>query len=303
MLSEVVDRHIALHRATGYLFREQGDRLRQYARFAEAKGEAVVRAATALEWAGEGPSTYTRQRRLKVIRRFALLAHAEDERHEVPPAGAFGRASPRRTPYIYTPDELAALLKVASELGPRDSLRPKMYVTLFGLVAATGLRISEAIHLNLDDVTNAGLVIRQSKFRKSRLVPVHPTTGRVLSTYIKARAEFTGADEALFLSERHTRVRYHAVIKTFLQLARGIGLHPGPGQHGPRIHDLRHTFAVRSLEQCATNGEAVARHMLALSTYLGHAHLYDTYWYLQATPRLLADVAVQGEFLAHRGGS
>jgi len=235
-----------------------------------------------------------------VVRRFAQLMHAEDARHEVPPAGVFGKRAPRRTPYIYTPKEIRALLKTASSLGPRGSLRPKIFVAMLGLIAATRLRISEAIALRLDDITSAGLVIQQTKFRKSRLVPLHLTTRSALESYLVLRTRFARTDDAVFLSERGTRVRYPTVISTFLTLVRTMGIHPGPGQRGPRIHDLRHTFAVRSLEQCASNGDAVAKHMLALSTYLGHAHIFDTYWYLQATPRLLAEVAAQTESLARR---
>jgi len=302
MLSAIVERHIALHRATGYLFRKQSILLRGYARFAEARGDNVVWAATALEWAGKGPTAGTRHGRLEVVRRFARLMHAEDSRHEIPPPGVFGRQAPRRTPHIYTAKEIRNLLKAASALGPRGCLRAKMFTTMLGLIAATGLRISEAMRLRLGDVTTTGLVVRESKFRKSRLVPLHPTTQRALDTYLKIRAKFAGTDDAVFLSERGTGLRYPTVISTFLVLVRSIGIHPGAGQRGPRIHDLRHTFAVRSLEQCAGNSDAVARHMLALSTYLGHAHIFDTYWYLQATPRLLADVAAKCESLAQRGG-
>jgi integrase len=301
MLSTIVERHVALHHATGYLFRRQGNLLRDYARYAEARGEDVVRAATALEWAGSAPSLTTRQGRLGVIRRFAWLMRSEDPRHEVPPAGAFGPRAPRRTPYIYTAKEIRALLKAAGQLGPRGTLRPKLYATLFGLIAATGIRISEAIGLRLGDVTPAGLVIRETKFRKSRLVPLHATTQRALDAYLKVRAKVAGNDDAVFLSRRGTALRYPTVISVFLSLARGIGIRPGPGQRGPRIHDLRHTFAVRSLEQCMGNREAVARHMLALSTYLGHAQPVDTYWYLQATPRLLSDIAARCEALAKEG--
>jgi integrase len=301
MLSAIVERHIALHHATGYLFLNQSILLRDYARFAEARGEDVIRAATALEWAGKGPTAGTRHGRLELVRRFARLMHAEEPRHEIPPPGVFGKRAPRRTPYIYTPEQIRTLLEAASALGPRGSLRPKMYSTMLGLIAATGLRISEAIRLRLGDVTTAELVVRETKFRKSRLVPLHPTTRQALDTYLEVRAKFAGADDAVFLSERGTGLRYPTVISTFLALVRSMGIHPGSGQRGPRIHDLRHTFAVRSLEQCAGNGEAVARHMLALCTYLGHAHLFDTYWYLQATPRLLADVAARSEALA-RGG-
>lgn len=301
MLSAIVERHIALHIATGYLFRKQSILLRDYACFAEARGEGVVRAATALEWSGKGPTAGTRHGRLEVVRRFARLMHAEDPRHEIPPHGVFGRQAPHRTPYIYTIKEIRTLLKAASVLGPRGSLRPKMYTTMLGLIAATGLRISEAIRLRLGDITMAGLVVRETKFRKSRLVPLHPTTRRALDAHLKLRTKFAGTDDAVFLSERGTGLRYPTVISTFLALVRSVGIHPGPGQRGPRIHDLRHTFAVRSLEQCTGNSEVVARHMLALSTYLGHAHIFDTYWYLQATPRLLADVAAQSELLARRG--
>lgn len=195
------------------------------------------------------------------------------------------------------------MLRAASALGPRGSLRPKMYTTMLGLIAATGLRISEAIRLRLGDVTTAGLVVRETKFRKNRLVPLHQTTRQALEAYLKVRTKFAGTDDAVFLSERGTGLRYTTVISSFLALLRSVGIHPGPGQRGPRIHDLRHTFAVRSLEQCVGNGEAVARHMVALSTYLGHAHIFDTYWYMQATPRLLADVAAQSESLGPERGA
>ena len=132
-------------------------------------------------------------------------------------------------------------------------------------------------------------------------MPLHPTTKVALDAYLRAREKHAVDDDAVFLSEWHTGLSYPPVITTFLALVRRIGIHPGPGKPGPRIHDLRRTFAVRSLEQCVGNREAVARHALALSTYLGHAQVADTYWYFQATPRLLADIAQQGEPLAKRG--
>ena len=302
MLRATVDRHIALHHATGYLFRKQSILLRDFARYAGARGEELVRAATALDWAAQGPTAGTRHGRLEVVRRFARLMQAEDPRHEVPPPGVFGPQPPRRKPHIFSPHEIAALIEAAAGLGPPNSLRPKTYVTMLGLIAATGLRISEALALRLDSVTGDGLVIRETKFKKSRLVPLHPTTRRVLDSYLVARSRHAGDDNAVFLSEWGTGLCYSTVISTFLALVRAIGVHPGPGKPGPRIHDLRHTFAVRSLEQCAGDRQAVARHMLALSTYLGHAHLADTYWYLEATPKLLADVAERSEALATGGG-
>lgn len=301
MLGATVERHIALHCATGYLFRKQSCLLRSFARYAEVRGEGFVRAITALEWAALGPSVGTRHGRLDVVRRFARLVHVEDPRHEIPPPGAFGGRPRRRTPYIFSSRDIRALLEAAAALGPRNSLRPDTYVTLLGLIVATGLRISEALALRIGDITGPGLVIRETKFRKSRLVPLHPTTRQALDAYLAARQKRAGHDDAVFLSEWHTGLSYPTVIATFLTIVRCIGIHPGPGKRGPRIHDLRHTFAVRSLEQCAGNREAVARHTLALSTYLGHAHVADTYWYLQATPQLLADIAKQGEALAQEG--
>lgn len=300
MLSATVERHIALHRATGYVFRAQSTRLRNFARYAEAQGDHFVRASTALAWAAQGPTAGTRHRRLQAVRRFARLMRAEDARHEVPPPGAFGPRSPRRTPYIFTPREICALLDAASALGPRGSLRPKTYVTMLGLIAATGLRISEALALRIGDMTDSGLVIRETKFRKSRLVPLHPTVSRVLAEYLVFRKKHAGADGPVFLSVRGTRLRYSAVGYAFRVLARCLAIRQDRGSPGPRTHDLRHTFAVRSLEQCTGDREAVARHMLALSTYLGHACLADTYWYLQATPRILADVAARTEALMQR---
>jgi integrase len=172
---------------------------------------------------------------------------------------------------------------------------------MLGLIAATGLRISEALALRLGDVTAAGLVVRETKFRKSRLVPLHPTTRAALDAYLHLRGKHAASDDAVFLSEWRRRMSYSTVLTTFLLLVRKVGIHPGPGKPGPRIHDLRHTFAVRSLEECVGNRDAVMRHAVALSTYLGHAHVADTYWYFQATPALLDDIAKQGESLAKRG--
>ena len=302
MLSAAVERYVALHRATGYRFTSESDLLRLFARHAKLRGDEFVRSQTALEWAAEAHSSAgARRQRLHVVRRFARRMCAEDPRHEMPPPDAFGPVPPRRTPYIFAPGAICSLLDRAAELGPIGSLRPRTYATLLGLLASTGLRISEALALQLQDITDAGLVIRFSKFRKSRLVPLPDTTRRALLAYLDARKRCAGTDAALFLSEHRTRLPYSTVNAIFLSLVRAIGIHPGPGKRGPRIHDLRHTFAVRSLEQCAGDRQDVARHMLALSTYLGHARLAHTYWYLQATPQLLADVATQTESLATRG--
>lgn len=302
MLIDAVERYIALHRAMGRLFHNDTYLLRLFARHATQRGDQVVRSGTTLEWAAQARrSAGARRQRLLAVRRFARRVRAEDPRHEIPPVDAFGPAPPRRTPYIFAADAIRSLLDATAALGPPGSLRPKTYATLLGLLVCTGLRISEAIALQTQDITDAGLVIRLSKFRKSRLVPLHDTTRRALQEYLAARQAYAGEDTALFLSEGCTRLRYSTVNAVFLLLVRAIGIHPGPGNPGPRIHDMRHTFAVRSLEQCTGDRQAVARHMLALSTYLGHALLANTYWYLQATPRLLADIAAQTESQAMGG--
>jgi integrase len=178
-----------------------------------------------------------------------------------------------------------------------------MYATLFGLLAATGLRISEALALQITDLTADGLIIRQTKFKKSRLVPLHETTQRALDAYITVRAGVGTFDGSLFVSVCGRALAYTTVVAVFLELARSIGLRGAPGQRGPRIHDLRHTFAVRALERCPHDRDAVARHLVALSTYLGHVHATTTYWYLQATPFLMEQIADVSEALLQGGAS
>ncbi len=300
MLSADVERYIELHLAVGYRFRGESDLLRHFARF--AGDEVLVRTQTVLAWASEGPSPAARRKRLVVVRRFCLRMQLDDARHELPPPDTFGPQPPRRPPFILTQESIRALLERAGCLGPPGSLRPKTFATLFGLLSCTGLRISEALALRLDDISSDGLTIRCTKFHKSRLVPLHPSCRRALDKFLVARGHHArSSDTALFLTERSTGLRYPTVVAMFLQLVRDLGIHPGPGKPGPRLHDLRHAFAVRSLEQCEGDRKAVARHMLALSTYLGHAHPSSTYWYLQATPKLLAGVARQSELLATRG--
>jgi len=164
------------------------------------------------------------------------------------------------------------------------------------------MRISEALALRLADLTEDGLVIRETKFKKSRLLPLHETTRHALDRYLSVRNRLGTLDGALFISNTAAAPAYPTVVATFLRLARSIGLRAATGKGGPRIHDLRHSFAVRALESCRHEREAVARHIVALSTYLGHGHVTDTYWYLQATPILMRQIAEAGEAF-HCGGA
>jgi integrase len=303
MLSEDVNRYIAFKCAIGFKFRVQSYLLRSFAAFAERRGNRFVHSRTVLDWAVQAPSAPQRRNRLLTVRRLANILHSEDHRHEVPPADAFGRKSfPRRLPHIFTQEELSLLLKTSAQLTPTESLRPQTYSTLFGLLAATGLRISEALALRMNDITEDGLMIRATKFRKDRIVPIHATTRLALEKYLRNRLRLGTDDPAVFVSLRGKALSYSCVVDVFLAVMRSAGLRKGPGQPGPRLHDLRHSFAVRSLEQCKGSPQAVARHLVALSTYLGHVHVSETYWYLQSTPRLMSSIALVSETL-FRGGS
>jgi len=302
MLSDAVDRHIELYRSMGFKYRVQAYMLHSFADFAQAWSEEFVQTDSVLEWAAGAPSVRQRHDRLLTVRRLACALNAEDKRHEVPPTDVFGRAvRSRRTCHIFTQDEIDRLLRAASQLTPKGSIRPVTYTALLSLIACTGLRVSEALKLELSDMTEDGLLIRATKFKKNRLVPLHESARWGLQRYLAARSRIAATTSLVFISQRGAGLPYSTVNGTYLYLARSAGLRGGAGLGGCRIHDLRFTFAVRSLEQCAGDRKAVARHMAALSTYLGHAHVSDTYWYLQATTKLLGDVAVAAEAL-HRGG-
>lgn len=291
MLSTSIDEYLAVRRAAGFQLGVSEMLLHSFASFAAAHGQEHVTTQHAVDWAAQAPSSHQRCRRLDIVRIFAKHARAEDPRHELPPRDVFPRRRPPFLPFIYTPDQVQQVLLAASRLPPAGSLRPWMYCTLFSLLAATGLRISEAIALRIEDVTSDGLTVRQTKFRKSRLVPLHSSAEAGLQRYLDRRLRFAGACDRLFVSLRGRPLVYPTVNAVFLTLVRTIGLHPGPGFRGPRIHDLRHTFAVRVLEACPADRHEAGANMLALSTYLGHAKLVSTFWYLHATPHLLADVA------------
>jgi integrase len=269
MLTEAVTRHIELYRSMGFKYKAQAYMLHSFATFAQARAEQFIRTDTVLEWAASAPSVRQRHDRLLTVRRLACALAAEDEHHEVPPADVFGRAPRRRrTCHIFTSDEIDRLLQAASRLTPKESIRPITYRALLSLIACTGLRISEALKLELPDLTDDGLLIRATKFQKNRLVPLHETASEGLRQYLAVRNRIRPTTSCVFVSRRGSGLPYSTVNGTFLHLARSAGLRGGPGLGGCRIQDLRHTFAVRSLEQCSGDRKTVARHMAALSTYL-----------------------------------
>jgi integrase len=219
----------------------------------------------------------------------------KDVGHEVPSEQVFRARRVRYRFFIFTADQLHELLVSASKLPPAGSIRPWTFTTLFSLLAVTGLRISEALNLRLHDITEDGLVIRETKFQKSRLVPLDPTTMVGLKRYLDRRG--TVQDDHVFVSLRGRGMRPSGVVTVFLRIVRAMGIHPGPGQPGPRVHDLRHGFAVRVLESCSGDRTVVDANMLALMTYMGHSQIDSTYWYLHATPHVLGQISDLSETL------
>jgi integrase/recombinase XerD len=196
----------------------------------------------------------------------------EDVGHELPPANHFVARKKRRTPHIYTTDEISRLVEAALRLRPMRGLRPHTQATLIALLSSTGLRISEALKLSIADVTRDDLLIRETKFRKTRLVPLHDTAAAGLQRYLACREPGSG-DDPLFIDKRNRPLRYIAVKETFGRLVDKAGIRSTSARH-PRLHDLRHTFAVRALQGSPTGRGRCGAHMAALATYMGHVNIY-----------------------------
>jgi len=286
-----VDTSLAVRRAVDFTLKAVEGYLRNFAQFATAQGDTHIVTHTAIAWAAQGASEPQRHNRLSVVIRFARFSHAADPRHAIPPERVCAGRRHHRTPYIFTDEEIQALLVQAARLRPSRSFRPPTYHTLLALLAVTGLRISEALALRFKDMTPDGLVIRETKFRKSRLVPLHATTTAALQQYLAQRSDLALDDDHLFVSQRLRPLSYHTVLDTFHALLRAAGIPAEPGRPRPRLMDLRHTFASRALERCPDGRATIGRHMLALTTYMGHARVKSTYWYVQRTPQLLGDIA------------
>ena len=254
MLMKKVDDYLALRRAAGYALEVPEYHLRNFARFATQREETLICTPTVIEWASQAPSLNQREHRLQIVLRFARHLQAEDPRHEVPLRGVFRHRRTRPAPYIRTPQEVTLLLQAAARLEPQDSLRPQMYSTLFALLYVTGLRISEALALELDDFDSETLLVRKTKFKKSRRIPLHQTAVVGLHRYLEHRRRVTTEHKLLFVSVRGRRLDQSSVGWVFRRLLKTIGLNPG--QHGrrPRIHDLRHTFARRC---CMNTGKSL----------------------------------------------
>ena len=298
MLSDDLARYVALYRKLGLCFNEQSRILHHYVRYAEAQGDRHTLILRIHDWCATASSPIRARICFNAVRRFSVFLNAEDHLHEVPPAGAFGRgASPRPAPHLLEPHQIRAIMGAALSLPPKGTIRPHTYYHLFGLLAATGLRISEALALQRNDLTDDGLIVRRGKFGKSRLLPIHETTRRALTDYMAIRDRLRGGSDDLFVITTGRAPHKMTVHVVFVTLARQLGFRGEQGTPGPRLHDLRHSFAVRALESCPHDSHAVAHHMAALSTYLGHSDIAHTYWYLEATPVLMQDIAAANEQL------
>jgi site-specific recombinase XerD len=300
-MTELAREYLNKRRDLGYVLQCKGEELLSFARYADQIGhEGSITTTLAVQWAtlpqGVEQSHYVR--RLDNVRQFARYLALSDNSNEIPPYGILGPSYQRKPPYIFSDEEISVLLESAADLVPIGGLRSHTYVTLFGLLVSTGLRISEALNMKHNDVdlANKVLTISNSKFKKSRLVPIHSTTQRVLINYARNREKiypFVHA-ETFFVGDRGLPLKYSAVSATFKRMRKRLGW-TQVSDRAPRIHDLRHTFAVRRLLSWYKEGVTVENKIVSLSTYLGHVRVKDTYWYFSAVPELLSIISSRFE--------
>jgi site-specific recombinase XerD len=293
-LEQALKDYLDIRRSLGYRLQKAEGLLRNFVAFLQAEGAPYITRELALRWATQPakaePSTWAG--RLGTVRRFAIWHSAIEPRSEIPPTGLLPYRYHRKPPHIYSDEEIEKLLRRTQQLPSPKGLRAHTYTTLFGLLLVTGMRVNEALGLDRLDVDlKLGIVhIRRTKFGKSRYVPVHPSTVEALKKYAESRDHiFPAPTAAFFLSERGRRITASIVHYTFATLSQRIGLRAGAkGRgHGPRLMDMRHRFAARTLIHWYRAGLDVERELPKLATYLGHVHINYTYWYLEAVPELL----------------
>jgi len=298
-LQTALNEYLGLRRSLGFKLRDEGTVLPQFLSFLHENGARVITTKLALRWAiqPEGVSPSHWARRLGMVRLFARFRSGVDPRTEVPPQGLLPHRYQRKPPHIYNDGEISRLLEAAGHLKSKGGLRALTHYTLLGLIAATGMRIREPLALDREDVDlgRSLLTVRMTKFGKSRLIPIHASTVARLQDYERLRDQVVQRSESpsFFLSERGTRLTQWCARWTFVRLSHEIGLRGPNDSHGPRLHDLRHTFAVKTLLRWYRTDVDVERHMPELATYLGHKHVNDTYWYISAVPELLQLAALR----------
>jgi integrase len=294
MIAQVED-YLRYRRSLGYALRIEGGMLLNFARFADQSGHhGPLTRDLAIRWARlpvDADRLYW-ARRIEVLIGFARYRQIFDPQTQIPPRHLFGPAHRRRTPYIYSCDQLQALVAAGCQMSPPNGLRPLTYATLFGLLSCTGLRISEALRLRIDDIDlkQAVITVKESK-RRSRLVPLHPSAITPLQKYAARRTKCFPQACSFFVNNSGDRLPYSTVRNAFRKLTLQLAW-LADGKR-PRLHDLRHTFACRVLLKwrCRRNGQE--DRIDWLSRYLGHERVSDTYWYLSATPQLFAATARQ----------
>lgn len=289
-----VDDYLRLRRQLGFTLAWDEHLLDQFTTHLDTVGAGLLTTAVMIDWAGlprpdGGAGASRAAARMRAVRSFAAYMHALDPDHEVPPAGVFSHQARRTTPYIYTPDQVAALLEAAA--GLRRHERSRIFPVVFGLLAATGMRVGELLGLDADEVDlNAGIItVSRGKSRDPRLVPVHATTTAMLTEYAAWRTDRMEQSAAFFTDHHGRRLSRCNTQYAFERAREAAGLTAGGAR--PRMHDLRHTFAVTTLLGWYRTGANVAGLLPRLSTYLGHSNPANTYWYLTAVPELLAHAA------------
>lgn len=303
-MESLVKDYLAMRRKMGFALEVQGYQLLRFAQFADVRGHrGPITLELATKWAhykASRPITWTG--RIEILRPFAKYRAQFDPATEVPPSKFLGSSRQRLAPHIYTDEEVQSILVAASKLSPCGGVRPAAYETLYGLLAATGLRISEALRLKIPDVDlEAGIItVRETKFKKSRLVPLHPTTTKALKRYTHIREDNFVARpyKNFFLLEGGHRVEKDTAQRRFRHICNQLHLRARGGHPTPRIQDLRHSFITHCIQRWYHQGIDVDKEMLTLSTYVGHAEVTYTYWYITGVPELMAIAAQRFEHFA-----
>lgn len=295
-LREGLQEYLRLRRRLGFQLQDAGRALPDFVAFMAHKGAPHITSHLALQWAQQpahgAPANWAR--RLSFVRGFARHRSASDPRTQIPPAGLLPHRAARARPYLYTEEEIRRLLNAALALAPRGSLRPWTYYCLLGLLSVSGLRFGEARNLELQDLdlNHCLLTVRNAKFGKSRVVPLHDSTCKVLADYLQRRQRLLVGQvlsSYLFVTLRGNQLNDGEAHQTFIALSKQVGLRAPTDLRGPRMHDFRHRFATQTLMRWYRSGEDPDRRLPLLSAYLGHAHVSDTYWYLNHWPELMRE--------------
>ena len=305
-LRQAVQEYLSMRRGLGFKLHKAGKGLPDFVTFMEQHRAPYITQALALAWAQQPSNVQATHwaQRLSMVRAFARYRSAIDPRTQVPPQGLLPFQPKRARPYLYTDDEIRSLLDAALAMPyryKRGALRPWTYHCLFGLLSVSGLRLGEARNLELQDVdlNTAVLTIRGAKFGKSRLVPLHASTCKVLVDYIARRKRHWAkrpVSSYLFVSSWGNRLDSGDIHRTFYALSRQIGLRGVSDSHGPRLHDMRHVFATNTLVRWYRSEQDPERHLPVLSAYLGHVHVADTQWYLSGSPELMREAMRRLEY-------